>query len=385
MSGVAAASSEYLSKEIQDIRTRLEKGEYDSEAAISQGVVLRLLSVLGWPPHDMRTVIPEYVVKGTRVDYALCHPPEKPIAFIEVKKNLDQAQRDKAEEQLFQYAFHQGVPFVVLTDGREWNFFLPAGKGNYAERLVYKLDLAERNPDDCAYRLKRYLRYDAIRTGKAYELIQKDYDDVTRKREIQTALPKAVAQLIADKDELLLDLVAEQAGKLCGYQPDRSVVASFLKGAFVSVPISTSVPSVARSRKRKNAATKINPPPEPVKSSSVGFFLDGAHYPARSARDMLEQVFEALIARDPTFAERFAALPKHGRKRRYLAQDRNSLYPGRPDITQKQSRQLSNGWWLGGNYSRQQIGKIIERACGVAMVRFGTDLRVELGQAKKQN
>ena len=32
---------------------------------------------------------------------------------------------------------------AILTDGREWNFFLPAEHGNYAERSVYKLDIVD--------------------------------------------------------------------------------------------------------------------------------------------------------------------------------------------------------------------------------------------------
>jgi predicted type IV restriction endonuclease len=45
-------------------------------------------------------------------------------------------QSDRAERQLFEYAFHDGVPMAILTDGREWNFFLPGEQGDYGERRV---------------------------------------------------------------------------------------------------------------------------------------------------------------------------------------------------------------------------------------------------------
>ena len=66
-------------------------------------------------------------------------------------KNIGQG--GGAERQLFEYSFHKGVQLAILTDGREWNFFLPAEHGNYAERSVYKLDIVERDLSECTLRL----------------------------------------------------------------------------------------------------------------------------------------------------------------------------------------------------------------------------------------
>ena len=54
-----------------------------------------------------------------------------------------------AERQLFEYAFHQGIPMAILTDGQEWSFFLPGEQGAYYERCVYKLDLLARTTEEC--------------------------------------------------------------------------------------------------------------------------------------------------------------------------------------------------------------------------------------------
>lgn len=67
----------------------------------------------------------------------------------------------------------------------------------------------------------------------------------------------------------------------------------------------------------------------------------GVFHPAGNAIDTMRQVLEALSKHDPTFAERFAALPKHGRTRCYLAMDPNELYPGRPDLVRDSSIELS--------------------------------------------
>ena len=128
-----------LEQDISDIRENLRRGRYPNEAAVSQGIVRRLLATLGWPVYDPQVVYPEYTLEGRRVDFALCHPANEPRIFIEVK---GVGKATGAERQLFEYAFHQGVPLAVLTDGREWSFFLPAGAGSYDERRIYKLDLA---------------------------------------------------------------------------------------------------------------------------------------------------------------------------------------------------------------------------------------------------
>ena len=111
-----------LKEHIDEIGAGLETGQYGNEAAVSQGIVLRLLDALAWPRYNIQVIIPEYSVGGRRVDFALCHPPSKPIVFIEVKQvgNIE-----GAEQQLFEYAFHEGVPIAILTDGRVWRFFHP--------------------------------------------------------------------------------------------------------------------------------------------------------------------------------------------------------------------------------------------------------------------
>lgn len=105
-----------IEQDIEGIRAGIKAGRFPNEASVSQGIVLRLLNALGWSTYETEHVWPEYSLSGRRVDFALCSPPGKPIAFIEVKQI---GQSDGAERQLFEYAFHDGVPLAILTDGRE--------------------------------------------------------------------------------------------------------------------------------------------------------------------------------------------------------------------------------------------------------------------------
>ena len=215
-----------LKEHIDDIRDNLKKGLYANEAAVSNGIVRRLLDALGWPIYNPQIIIPEYSVEGRRVDFALCHPSSKPLVFIEVKQvgNIEGAER-----QLFEYAFHEGVPIAILTDGQKWRFFYPIGQGDYRERKVCELDIITGDSEENTERLNRYLDYESIRTGEAVETIKKDYERVIQQRQVATRLPEAWDKLIEEADEFLLHAVAEKTKILCGYRPTDEQVLTFLK------------------------------------------------------------------------------------------------------------------------------------------------------------
>jgi hypothetical protein len=387
-----------LEQHIEEIRTGIRIGRFTNEAAVAHGIVLRLLAALGWPTYDVQVIWPEYSLGGRRVDFALCNPPGKPIAFVEVKQV---GRSEGAERQLFEYAFHVGVPLAILTDGQEWNFFLPAEQGDYGERRVYKLDLLERDTGECVNRLKRYLQYAAVVSGQAIDNARADYRNNSRERQMQAAMPKAWQKLVEDEDEILLELIADHVESLCGYKPDLNTVAHFLKqqsglrgtgptrppsrptGAKATAPTRTAQPPPPSS---PPISVQTSEQPSPLSTQShgptpggLGFVFMGQHHPAKSARDVLLGVLEFLNQRDSTFLERLAARPKHGRKRRYVARTPKELYPDRPDLARDHVAQLSSGWWVGTNVSRGAVKHILELACEVAQVEFGRTLIVNLG------
>ena len=239
-----------LKEHIDDICNDLEKGVFTNEASVSLHIVSRLLHALGWPRYNTQVIIPEYSVEGRRVDFALCHPPLKPLVFIEVKQV---GKIQGAERQLFEYAFHAGVPIAILTDGREWHFFHPSGQGDYKERRVYKLDLIQTDNQESSGRLNRYLNYELIRTGEAIRAIEDDYRTVSKQRQIEAGLPEAWIKLLV-QESLLVDLVQEEAKSLYGYKPTREQVLDFLKtlervesppGEVLSAPTQDELPNPA--------------------------------------------------------------------------------------------------------------------------------------------
>lgn len=357
-----------LRAHIKAIQEEIKAGVFSNQASVSQGIILRILQALSWPTFDIKVVFPEYPTNGRRVDFALCHPPGRPIIFIEVKPP---GQAATGERQLFEYAFHKGVPMVILTDGHEWQFYLPAEPGDYGERRVYRLDIVERDVEESVRRLERYLRYNQVCSGEALEAARIDYKDVARTRLIKETLPKAFKKLIHDEEELFLELVADQVESLCGYKPDLDTVSNFLKNQVI---IGSDI-QPAFNKQAKTLGLQANP----SEGYTIGFKLLGRWYPAKNARDVLVQVFLKFAERDSTFLERFASLPRHGTKRRFLAHTPEEIIPHRPDLARKHSYELSNEWWLLVHLSKMAIEKLIKMACGVARLTYGTDLIVDLG------
>ena len=215
-----------ISDHIEKVREGLRSSAFPSEAAVSQGIFLPALHELGWPVFDTAIVIPEFSLEKRRVDFALCHPAKKPAVFVEVKQVGGAKGADK---QLFEYAFHEGVPMAILTDGQEWSFYLPGEQGRYDERRVYKLDLLERNIEDATDRLERYLSYERVCSGEALKAARSDYQTVARKRAIENALPGAWSALLEEPDSPLLELLADKVEDLCGYKPALDSCAQFLE------------------------------------------------------------------------------------------------------------------------------------------------------------
>lgn len=190
-----------LETTLTDITARLRQGRFPNEQAISQGIVLRVLQELGWDTWDTNIIWPEYQTGEGRADFALCHPASKPAIFIEVKQP---GKAEDAVRQALEYAFHTGVPFVVLTDGRTWSFYLPAEQGSYEDRRVYKLDLFERPPAEAAATLDRYLARARVESGEALDTARKEYRSRNRKSQARAAIPDAWRELVEKGDELLV-------------------------------------------------------------------------------------------------------------------------------------------------------------------------------------
>lgn len=211
-----------LTDRIRAARQRLLDRTLANEASVSIGVVLPILDALGWPAFDPGVVAPEYSVGTRRVDFALL-TRGTPAVFVEVKQP---GLAGHADRQLFEYAFHEGVPIAILTDGATWHVYLPAMQGTYDDRRVYLLDLLERDVEDSAAMLRRYLARDAVESGEAFERARTDYNRSRQRKGAEAAIPQAWANLVAEPR--LADLLSAEVESACGFHPEAGDVATFL-------------------------------------------------------------------------------------------------------------------------------------------------------------
>ncbi len=366
-----------LEDDLVDIIEKIKTGRFGNEASVSLGIVVRLLSGLSWPTYDTTVVSPEHPLEGDRVDFALCHPPGKPIVLVEVKR--DDVGSD-ADRQLFRYAVHHGVPLAVLTTGRLWHFFLPGERGDYDERRVYKLDLLERGVAESAARLSRYLNYRDVCSGKAIEWAKADYRDIAKGREIRRTLPEAWTKLVEEGDDLLVELVADKVESLCGYKPDPDSVVTFLAGELRMSPptsplgqpphIPNPPPSALEpaAKAKSDPRSSQTPPAAPIASG-------------RYARDRYISELRQLADHRPGFLERFAARVGTS-KRRYVARSRVDLYPRSPHLADypSHSYELRPGWWIDVNLNQPSMERLLAIARQVAQVKDDDDLEVYRGR-----
>ena len=363
---------EQLITALASIIANLKTNAYPNESAISTGVILRVLHVLGWDTYNPDFVWPEYGAGGW-VDFALCFPEKKPAVFVEVKQP---GKLIGADKQLFEYAFHEGVPFAVLCDGKTWGFYLPGEQGTYEERRVYKLDLLERTPKESAEKLIRYLEFERTKLGHALSDAKADHQDQNRRSLSKQTIPKAWRELVEGEDPSIVEKIASEVEGKCGVRPVVDDVMEFLHG--LGVP------------KLSPAPTPQEPPPVPMTGqhhattqppaahTQRGYQLNNNFVPCNTGVAVMIGIFKTLAASDPTFPQRCHAHPANvGNVRTYVASTKAELYPGRPDL-EEFSEEFTPGWFVATNLSNNMKAKVIRMAFNVAGLTENVNARFYL-------
>lgn len=375
-----------VTEDVQHIVGRLRQGQFPNESSISTGVVLRMLARLGWDTFDPAVVWPEYQTGEGRADFALCHPPSRPAIFIEVKA-LGKA--ETGVRQALEYAFHTGVPFVVLTDGKTWSFYLPAEQGDYEDRRVHMLDLFERGAADAAEVFEKYLAFPQVAAGRHVEVARSEYRSKNRRARAKSAIPDAWREIVASGDEDLVRLVADAVEAKAGVRPEDDDVMGYLRSLIgvnpsarpVSrspAPIAPAPPPAPASPPVAAARVAAVPPVSPEKLRSGELILSGRRHSFGSAREAMVLVLKSLAEADASFLSRLSQHPNmRGRKRVYLAQSAEELYPERPDLASFHAP-IAQGWLVTTNINNVVKETILRAACDVAGLVFGSDLQVRL-------
>jgi hypothetical protein len=118
---------------------------------------------------------------------------------------------------------------------------------------------------------------------------------------------------------------------------------------------------------------------QPVSERGVDYTLLGQPRHAKSATDALIDILRSLAQRDAHFAEKLAPTVR-GRTRNHISDQRDQVYPGKPDLFEY-TVEFIPGWWLGTNIANREKIRIIKSACTVAKLSFGKDVVMSLPNA----
>lgn len=227
--------NEQLTNFIENVKGNPNLSSFD-EAATRQAIILPILHFCGWNTYNIQEVTPEYAVEGGKVDYALSDNNSVKF-FIEVKKISEDLERH--QEQLLFYSFKQGVKLASLTNGISWWFYLPTEEAEWKERKFYAVDIMQQDSTDVASKFLGLLSKPNVVSSRAHQNATSIYKGQQKKRAIDDNLPEAWNKLILERNDLLIELLAETTEKLCGFKPENSEVAEFItsnEDQFVLIP-----------------------------------------------------------------------------------------------------------------------------------------------------
>lgn len=289
-----------------------------SEEATKQGVILPILSTLGWDRDNVREVIPEYRIENGRVDYCLRTGHEN-AAFIEAKRSDQDLEHH--QEQLLDYAFREGVELAVLTNGIVWWLYLPLLGGSWDQRKFFTIDIAQQSPEAASDHFRAYLAKQAVASGEAVQQAKKLHRSREKDRLTSKTLPEAWQQLCEEPDELLVELLAEKVESLCGHKPAPDQTAEFLEQVVVG-----EAPEPRRGQQQGTDAAPDRPRRNVGREGRsftgtrpCSFRLFGEQESVSSFKDLLVGVCEKVAARHPDEFDRVLQLK--GRTRDYFSRE----------------------------------------------------------------
>ena len=220
---------ESISQEVSGIRD-IPSLEGLSKAAITQAVVLRLLTAAGWNVFDLSQVMPGYITGNSSVDLALMPPPGRPkgavppSVFIGVRPAGETIESPRMERQLLAHCAREEVSLAALTNGLRWLLFLWSPGGGRMERRFCEIDLRG-DPEAAAADVNRYLSRDRVSNGQAARSAERALRDSNREEVERRAIIQGWRQVVGGLDEGLIELVATAAEQRAGHRLVRRVLA----------------------------------------------------------------------------------------------------------------------------------------------------------------
>jgi predicted type IV restriction endonuclease len=157
----------------------------------------------------------EYQVKGEFADYGL-RIDKQLVAFIEVKRVTTKLST-KHLRQVEMYAVNEGVEWVILTNGVEWQVYHLTGGLPVVIDLVFTVNLLDDGPAPRKVDQLFYLTRESLR--------RRQVDEVWRAR--RATSPKSLAQVILS--EPVMTVIRRELKRTTGHSIDQDELEGLLR------------------------------------------------------------------------------------------------------------------------------------------------------------
>lgn len=213
---------------LEQVRADIASGHANkaNEQEAKDWFITPILQALGWRgPGRVRLEHPAGQER-VKMDFALQGADRKIVALIEAKAPGSSLASHVG--QVMTYAFFEGVDICVLTTGVVWWLYLPREKGDPTTRRFAELDVRSDDLNHLESTLSKCLEYKALTSGEAEEHARAIRDARQNEKRLLAELPSAWQRLLDGPDNLLVELVQEEAHKAVGLRPSKEQVAAFL-------------------------------------------------------------------------------------------------------------------------------------------------------------
>ena len=260
------------------------------EAALKQGVVMKILSLLDWDPFDLDEIQPELNVEGGKIDFSLKQNDPNRV-FLVVRKGSDLS---KPQEELLNHSVQGNARMAVLTNGFTWWFYLPLLQGSADEKKFLALEMNGQKGEEISEKLLQFLSKGSVTSGKSLRLAEEIYHTRQRAFLVKEFLPKAWEKIMKEPEKWLAEPLAEVTKNLCGYKPDMAILREFIR---------------SKGEMKAEAPPVLKPKPlvTPVKSKATiqsedyagktltAFTFRDKRYEVKSWKAMLIKVCETIL------------------------------------------------------------------------------------------
>lgn len=166
---------ERIKKSLPKLKRLVEKGKLEEyKEADTRKIVNVALEALGWDSFENITA--EQMINSRYADYVVKTEDEQ-LFVVEVKQ-IGLKLKDTHLNQARQYAVDEGIDWIVLTNGDDWNVYKTTIEGKIpVTKLVFKLTLTD----------------DEMKPAQKTELLYLLSEEANRKKEIEDYYDKRVA------------------------------------------------------------------------------------------------------------------------------------------------------------------------------------------------